>query len=332
MAEHIFYRLDDRAVKIACVLITHLPAKAEARRNSALRDRPFLITAQSGGGARVLDHSPRLTGVSGGMPLQEALSRCGDASLIEADEAYYSRVFDQTVGRLQDKSPVIEKGEVGCVFLDMRGTEGMHGGDAGIARSLLNAVPDDLGPRVGLAQSKFPAYVAAHTSKPGRATRVSGDPAAFLEDLSLDLLPLSWEDRVRLHGFGIHTMGQGHRRQPRSPLEAPGGRHRLHHVSHPHHFAVRHTAGRRGAAWPGPFPPVSQGEIPALGLPPGERTQPVSLVEEDCLQESRKQEGAGALCAQERPGVRRYPRPAGGHAHDRIRHHGRARSTVEYVC
>ena len=195
-------------MKTACVLITHLPAKAEARRNSALRGRPFLIATQSGGGARVLDHSPRLTGVSGGMPLREALSRCGGAALIEADEAYYSRVFDHTVERLQDKSPVIEKGEVGRIFLDMRGTEGMHGGDAGIARSLLNAVPDDLDPRVGLAQSKFPAYVAAHTSEPGRATRVSGEPAVFLKHLSLDLLPLSWEDRVRLHGFGIHAMGQ----------------------------------------------------------------------------------------------------------------------------
>jgi len=195
-------------VKIACVLITHLPVKAEVRRNDALRDRPILITTPSSDGARVLDVSSQVTGVSTGMPLQEALSRCGGAALIEADETYYHRVFDQIVERLHDKSPLIEKGELGCTFLDMHGTEKMYGGDEGIACSLLEAVPDDLAPRVGLAESKFPAYVAADTGKPGHATRVPKDVAAFLNDLSIDLLPLSWEDRVRLHGFGIHTMGQ----------------------------------------------------------------------------------------------------------------------------
>ena len=195
-------------MKIACVLITHLPVKAEVRRNDALRDRPVLITTQSSGGARVLDVSSQVTGVSTGMPLQEALSRCGGAALIEADETYYHQVFDRIVERLHDKSPLIEKGELGCTFLDMHGTEKMYGGDEGIACSLLEAVPDDLAPRVGLAESKFPAYVAADTSKPGHATRVPKDVAPFLNDLSIDLLPLSWEDRVRLHGFGIHTMGQ----------------------------------------------------------------------------------------------------------------------------
>ena len=30
----------------------------------------------------------------------------------------------------------------------------------------------------------------------------------FLAELSIDLLPLSWEDRARLHQFGLHNMGQ----------------------------------------------------------------------------------------------------------------------------
>ena len=84
-------------MKVACVLITHLPMKAELARNSSLRDRPALIITQSSGGATVLDASLQAKGVSPGMPLQEALSRCDSAAVIEADDLYYQRVFDQIV-------------------------------------------------------------------------------------------------------------------------------------------------------------------------------------------------------------------------------------------
>ena len=195
-------------MKVACVLITHLPVKAEVRRNPGLRDRPVLIATQSSKGTEVLDVSPQVTGVSPGMPLQEALPRCRGAALIEADETYYHQMFDQIVEALLDKSPLVEKGEIGSAFLDMHGTEGLYGGDEGIMDALLETVPAHFGPRVGLAMSKFPAYIAAVASKPGQATKVPGDVAGFLEELPIDLLPLSWEDRVRLHEFGLRSIGQ----------------------------------------------------------------------------------------------------------------------------
>ena len=196
------------ALKVACVLITHLPIRAELRRTARLRDKPVLITARSSEGPRVLDVTPDVEGVSPGMPLQEALSRCRGAALVEADEAYYHRVFDQIVEALLGRSPVVEKGELGRAYVDMRGTEGIYGGDEGIITALLNAVPGNLGPRVGLAESKFPAYVAASASEAGRATRVSEDIPDFLSGFPIDLLPLSWEDRVRLQDFGLNTIGQ----------------------------------------------------------------------------------------------------------------------------
>ena len=195
-------------MKIACVLVTHLAVKAEVQRAAFLRDKPVLITTQSSEGPQVLDASSQVRGVSPGMPLQEALSRCKEAALIEADETYYHQVFDQIVEALLDKSPLVEKGELGCTFLDMHGTEGVYGGDEGIVATLLEAIPPHFGSRVGLAESKFPAYVAAAASKPGRATTVPRDVARFLKELPVGLLPLSWEDRVRLQDFGLHTMGQ----------------------------------------------------------------------------------------------------------------------------
>ncbi len=202
--------------KIVCVLITHLPVKVEVRRAPSLRDKQVLVTTQTSKGTEVLDFSAQVKrgsrggsqGVSPGMPLQEAVSRCKGATLIEADESHYHRVFDRIVDALLDKSPLVEKGELGCAFLDMHGTEGLYGGDEGVIDSVLEAVPGDFGPRVGLAESRFPAYVAAIKSRPGHATKVPKDVAGFLKDLPIDLLPLSWEDRVRLYQFSLRTLGQ----------------------------------------------------------------------------------------------------------------------------
>ena len=44
-------------MKTACVLITHLPVKAELRRNRAIHHKPVLIVTQSSRGAGALDVS-----------------------------------------------------------------------------------------------------------------------------------------------------------------------------------------------------------------------------------------------------------------------------------
>ena len=79
----------------------------------------------------------------------------------------------------------------------------MYGGEARLVASLLQAVPKDLNPRVGLAEGKFHAYVAAIQSAAGQATRVPDDVAGFIKRFPVDLLPLSWENKRRLHLFGL---------------------------------------------------------------------------------------------------------------------------------
>ena len=142
------------------------------------------------------------------MPLQEALSCCKGAALVEADEPYYRTVFDRIIDSLAQRSPLVERSELGCAYVGVHGLEAIYGGEAGIAASLLNAVPQGYNPRIGLATTKFPAYVAAVMSEGGRATKVPDDVPGFLAELSVDLLPLSWKNRTRLHRFGLHTIGQ----------------------------------------------------------------------------------------------------------------------------
>jgi DNA polymerase-4/protein ImuB len=203
-------------MKIACVLITHLPMKAELKRHPPLWRRPVLVVRSSGSRALILDHSPEARGVMGGMPLQEALSRCKGAALLQADEPYYHSIFGRVIDQLSQRSPLVERAELGCAYVGLDGLEEMYGGEARLIASLLQAAPQHLNPRVGLAEGKFPAYVAALLSSGGQATRVCPEPAGggtdpvarFLEPLTVDLLPISWDSKVRLHRFGLHTMGR----------------------------------------------------------------------------------------------------------------------------
>ena len=196
---------------IACMLVTHLPVKAEVRRYPHLRGKPVIITESYGSKDLVLDSSAEARGVIAGMPLSEAMARCKDASLIQADAPYYNGTFDKLIKALELRGPVVERDGLGCAYVGLEGLELMYGGEARMIASLLQAAPAEFNPRVGVAGGKFPAYVAAVTTKGGRATRVPRDSAgmaAFLNGLSIGLLPLSWANKTRLHRFGIHTLDQ----------------------------------------------------------------------------------------------------------------------------
>ena len=215
-------------MKVACLLITHLAMKAELRRRPQLRGQPVIVTQTHGSQQVVLDSSPEARGVTDGMPLQEALSRCKPAALLEADQPHYQTMFDEVVEALEQRSPLVEKGlenspgnysgknpgkspgksASGCIYVGLDGLEAMYGGEARLVTSLLQAVPGDFNPRIGVAGGKFPAYVAAVTTGGGQATKVPKNAAEFLKEFSVDLLPLSWDDKARLHRFSLHTLGQ----------------------------------------------------------------------------------------------------------------------------
>ena len=79
---------------MACVLITHLRAKAEMQRRPRPKDQAALIVGRGRSGAVVVDHFPAVAAVSAGMPLEQDLSRqAGAVALVVSDlRAIDSRV------------------------------------------------------------------------------------------------------------------------------------------------------------------------------------------------------------------------------------------------
>ncbi len=65
------------------------------------------------------------------------MSRSKDATLLEADETYYQAVFADVLHSLELRSPLVEKAELGCVYVGLDGLETMYGGEARLIGSLL---------------------------------------------------------------------------------------------------------------------------------------------------------------------------------------------------
>lgn len=191
-------------MQVACLYIHNLPITTELRRQPALKGRTVIVSISAGRtvlGASRSDLKP-------GMPLSAALSQCKDATVLEADIAYYEEVFEKTVSALETCGAEVEPVSLGLAYLSIKGLAPLYGGDSRLMAALLNAVPAYLGPRIGLGPNKFSAYVAAACSSAGAVSRANGDVATYLAMLSVDFMPVPWRTKERLHSFGMHTIGQ----------------------------------------------------------------------------------------------------------------------------
>ena len=196
-------------MRVACVLVTHLRAKVEMSRQPHLKTTSVLIVHRDASRASplVVDRFPGASEVVAGMTLEQAVSRHTNAVVLDADEPHYRRIFSQMLSALRGISDRVEEAELGTAYVRIDGLEGVYRGEAGVVSALLNAVPTYLVPRIGVADAKFPALVAARTCTAQGAFRIPGDVKTFLAPHTVDLLPISSQVKNELHRFGLHTMG-----------------------------------------------------------------------------------------------------------------------------
>ena len=150
-------------MRIACVLITHLRAKAELRRHAHLRDSPIAVVDRASGKPLVVDSSAGAS-ARAGMTLEQAISSHNGLIILDADEPYYRRVFEEVIEALLQVSDRVEHAELGTAYARIDGLESLYGGEEKAASALLDAVPGWLNARVGVGCSKFTSYMAARTA------------------------------------------------------------------------------------------------------------------------------------------------------------------------
>ena len=95
------------------------------------------------------------------------MSYLAETVVLNADELYYRQVFGEVIRALQGVSDRVEWGELGTAYVRIDGMEALYGGEEQVVQALLEAVPADLTARIGVADAKFPAFVAARMREPG---------------------------------------------------------------------------------------------------------------------------------------------------------------------
>ncbi|PPQ45170.1 DNA polymerase IV [Rhodopseudomonas palustris] len=144
-------------------------ATVEKRDNPALADKPVIVGGGKRGVVSAACYIARTFGVRSAMPMFKALALCPSATVVRPDMAKYVRVGREVRQAMRALTPLVEPLSIDEAFLDLAGTERMHGMiPAKVLAKFAREVERDIGvtASVGLSCNKFLAKIASDLDKP----------------------------------------------------------------------------------------------------------------------------------------------------------------------
>jgi DNA polymerase-4 len=183
-------------------------ATVEKRDNPELNDHPVIIGGGKRGVVSAACYIARTYGVRSAMPMFKALDLCPEAKVIRPDMAKYVRVGREVRHAMQALTPLVEPLSIDEAFLDLAGTQRVHGMiPAKVLAKFAADVERDIGitVSVGLSVNKFLAKIASDLDKPrGFAVLDQEDAVALLADKPVGFIygvgPAT-QDRLSQRGF-----------------------------------------------------------------------------------------------------------------------------------
>ncbi|WP_300515625.1 DNA polymerase IV [Aliiroseovarius sp.] len=167
-------------------------ASVEKRDNPELMDKPVIIGGGKRGVVSTACYVARIRGVRSAMPMFQALKLCPDAVVIKPRGSHYAAVSKQIRALMDELTPAIEPLSLDEAFLDMTGTERLHGHPPAVMLArLVKRMEDELGlsGSIGLSHNKFLAKIASDLDKPrGFSIIGKAETAAFLRDKPVRLI------------------------------------------------------------------------------------------------------------------------------------------------
>ena len=156
-------------------------AAIEKRDRPELRDRPLIVGGGKRGVVSTACYIARIRGVRSAMPMFKALEACPDAVVLKPDMEKYVAVGRQVRAMMQALTPLVEPLSIDEAFLDLSGTERLHGRPpALVLADFARRIEREIGisASVGLSYCKFLAKVASDLEKP-RGFSVIGEAEAL---------------------------------------------------------------------------------------------------------------------------------------------------------
>jgi DNA polymerase-4 len=156
-------------------------------------------------------YEARKFGVHSAMPLRTAAKLCPQAIFVDGHPERYRHCSEQVYKVLGTFSPQIEMASIDEAYLDMTGTERLHGPPLKAAHTLHQRMKDEtrLNCSVGIGTSRLIAKVSSAQAKPnGVLWIVPGEEAKFLAPLDVREIPgVGKVMEKHLNELGIRKVG-----------------------------------------------------------------------------------------------------------------------------
>lgn len=192
-------------------------ASVEKRDRPDLADTPVIVGGGRRGAVMACCYIARMAGVRSAMPMRRALDACPDATVIPPDMAKYRAAGHSIRALMESVTPLVEPVSIDEAYLDLSGTEALHGGPPAQTMAwLVERIEREVGitASVGLSHAKVLAKIASGTDKPRGFTVVGqSDAESFLAPKPVGVIPgVGGTLQAALARDGITTVGalRGH--------------------------------------------------------------------------------------------------------------------------
>lgn len=185
-------------------------ASVEKRDHPELADKPVIIGGGRRGVVSTACYIARIRGVRSAMPMFKALKLCPDAVVLRPRMEIYADISRQIRAMMEELTPAIEPLSLDEAFLDLTGTQRLHGAPPAVMLArLVKRMRDELGlgGSIGLSHNKFLAKVASDLEKPrGFSVIGKAETADFLRDKPVSLIwGVGQATRASLEAAGIRS-------------------------------------------------------------------------------------------------------------------------------